>query len=383
MFLEMTTRRNTALIEAAKNLHQSGAILPDTYILDLDTILTNAKSLKKQADNSGIELFYMTKQIGRNPLVAKKLHEIGITNAVVVDFKEAEVMMEHNLPIGNIGHLVQIPYHMIEKVVNYNPNFITTYSMEMVKYIDDIAKKNNKKQKLLIKVIEPDDEIYAGQYGGFHLNELHALGELGQKLTNVEIAGLTSFPCFLLDNEDFELTHNVETIKQAKEILESYDLKINELNMPSATCVSTIPIIKKLGGTQGEPGHALTGTTPLHAKRELAEIPAMVYVSEVSHNLDGEAYFYGGGYYPRGHLENALVSHGKELVNDKVELFNNENIDYYLQMQHEHPVGSTVITAFRTQIFVTRSDVAVVSGIQNGQLKIEGVFDSSGNLKRR
>lgn len=383
MFLEMTTRRNTALIEAAKNLHQSGAILPDTYILDLDTILTNAKSLKKQADNSGIELFYMTKQIGRTPLVAKKLHEIGITNAVVVDFKEAEVMMEHNLPIGNIGHLVQIPYHMIEKVVNYSPKFITTYSMEMVKYINDIAKKNNKKQKLLIKVIEPDDEIYAGQYGGFHLNELHALGELGQKLTNVEIAGLTSFPCFLLDNEDFKLTHNVETIKQAKEILESYDLKINELNMPSATCVSTIPIIKKLGGTQGEPGHALTGTTPLHAKRELAEIPAMVYVSEVSHNLDGKAYFYGGGYYPRGHLENALVSHGKELVNDKVELFNNENIDYYLQMQHEHPVGSTVITAFRTQIFVTRSDVAVVSGIQNGQLKIEGIFDSSGNLIRR
>lgn len=383
MFLEMTTRKNRALIEAAKTLHQSGAILPDTYVLDLDTILENAKSLKKQADKSGIELFYMTKQIGRNPLVAKKIHEIGITNAVVVDFKEAEIMMKHHLPIGNIGHLVQIPYHMIEKVVNYNPKFITVYSLEMIKRIEEVAKKNNKKQKLLVKIIEPEDEIYAGQYGGFHLNELHALGKLSQKLTNVEIAGLTSFPCFLLEGESFQLTHNVETMKQAKQILESYDLKINDLNMPSATCVNTIPIIKELGGTHGEPGHALTGTTPLHATKDLVETPAMVYVSEVSHNLDGKAYFYGGGYYPRGHLKNALINQGGELIHDEVEPFNSENIDYYLQTKKEHPVGSTVIAAFRTQIFVTRSDVAVVSGIQKGQLKVEGIFDSSGNLIRR
>ncbi len=44
--------------------------------------------------------------------------------------------------------------------------------------------------------------------------------------------------------------------------------------------------------------------------------------------------------------------------------FSDENIDYYLSTQKEHPIGSTVIAAFRTQIFVTRSDVAVVSGIQ-------------------
>ena len=37
------------------------------------------------------------------------------------------------------------------------------------------------------------------------------------------------------------------------------------------------------GATQIEPGHGLTGTTPLHAVEDLPETPAVVYLSEVSH----------------------------------------------------------------------------------------------------
>ena len=51
----------------------------------------------------------MTKQFGRNPYVAQKIHDAGIEKAVVVDFKEALIMMEQGLPLGNVGHLVQIP----------------------------------------------------------------------------------------------------------------------------------------------------------------------------------------------------------------------------------------------------------------------------------
>ena len=116
---------------------------------------------------------------------------------------------------------------------------------------------------------------------------------------------------------------------------------------------------------------------------DLPEKPAMVYVSEVSHNLDGQAYFYGGGYYRRGHFSSALIGDAHSLVRDNVNPFSDENIDYYLSTQREHPIGSTVIAAFRTQIFVTRSDVAVVSGIQKGITKIEGIYDSLGNLIRR
>ena len=50
---------------------------------------------------------------------------------------------------------------------------------------------------------------------------------------------------------------------------------------------------------------------------ELPEIPALVYVSEISHNLDGHSYFYGGGYYRRGHFENVEVVNGDNVVFDK------------------------------------------------------------------
>ena len=56
---------------------------------------------------------------------------------------------------------------------------------------------------------------------------------------------------------------------------------------------------------------------------------------------------------------------------------------YLLVTKLTHEVGATVLAAFRTQIFVTRSDVAVVSGIQTGQPRIEGIYDSLGKQIRR
>ena len=153
--------------------------------------------------------------------------------------------------------------------------------------------------------------------------------------------------------------------------------------MPSATCSVTIPEIRKLGGHQGEPGHALTGTTPLHAVLDLPEIPALVYVSEISHNLDGHSYFYGGGYYRRGHFENVEVVNGDNVVFDTVLPLKDESIDYYIETKNEHPVGATVIGSFRTQIFVTRSDLAIVSGLQSGKPHLVGIYDSLGNKVRR
>ena len=38
MLLDMTQQRNPKLIEASLELHQQGAISPNTYVLDLDTV---------------------------------------------------------------------------------------------------------------------------------------------------------------------------------------------------------------------------------------------------------------------------------------------------------------------------------------------------------
>lgn len=384
MFLDVTRRRNPNLLKAATMLHQTGLILPDTYVLDLDSIEKNAMYLAEQARKNEIQLFYMTKQLGRNPLIAQKVQAAGIEKAVVVDYKEALVMMEQGLLLGNVGHLVQIPKQLLRKIMAYGTEYITIYSLQILQDIANIAKELGIVQKILVKVVEKEDQIYEGQFGGFHLAELKKLVAFAKMHPTIQLAGVTSFPCFLFDGvSELTPTHNIKTIERAKTILGEEGIQISEVNVPSATCSATIPLIKQIGGTQGEPGHALTGTTPLHAKFDLPEIPAMVYVSEVSHNLDGHGYFYGGGYYRRGHFESVMINGEKETQTDRIIPFGNESIDYYLSTVEEHEIGATVLAAFRTQIFVTRSDVAVVSGIQTGAPKIEGIYDSLGKLVRR
>ena len=81
-----------------------------------------------------------------------------------------------------------------------------------------------------------------------------------------------------------EATENVNTLIRAVKVLQNeFGIEIEQINMPSATCASTIPIIKELGGTHGEPGHGFTGTTPYHPTHDLPEVPSILYVSEVSH----------------------------------------------------------------------------------------------------
>ena len=99
MFLEAIVRKNNKLIEAGFRLHQSGDITPDSYIIDVDTFLVNAEKILKKAEKYNIKLYYMLKQIGRNPYLAKKLEEMGYAGAVVVDFREAEIIMKNNLKI--------------------------------------------------------------------------------------------------------------------------------------------------------------------------------------------------------------------------------------------------------------------------------------------
>lgn len=382
MFLQKTIKRNSKLIEVAFNLHRNGIINPDTYVIDLDTLIRNAKAIKQEADKYKLKLYFMTKQLGRNPIICKDLVKLGYDGAVVVDFKEAELMINNNIKIGNIGHLVQIPNKMIRKVLISKPEYITVYSLEKAREINSICNELNLKQKVMIRVLDYNDSLYSGQYGGFFIEEIKDVMPELLKLKNIDVKGVTSFPCFLYDKNTNKInpTNNVRTLIKAKSILEEqFGLKICEVNMPSVTCVENMRLIKECGGTQGEPGHGLTGTTPYHKNNNGAEIQSMVYISEISHNLKKKSYCYGGGYYRRSHLTNAIVGKSiKDYKCAKVVPPSDESIDYYLELQDNFDVSDTVIMAFRTQIFVTRSKVAIVSGIQNGNPKVLGIFDSQG-----
>ncbi len=387
MFLEKTVERNKELVQAAFNLHREGVILPDTYVIDLDTLIENARKIKEEADKYGIKLYFMTKQIGRNPIIAREFMKLGYEGAVVVDFKEAEVMINNNINIGHVGHLVQVPKALIEKVVKSKPEYITVYTIEKAKEINEACEKFGLKQNIMLRVLGENDNLYSGQYGGFKLEELKEIGKELIKLKNLNIAGVTSFPCFLYDTESNEIkrTNNIDTIKEAKVILErEFNINIEQLNMPSATCVNSIKKIYEEGGTHGEPGHGLTGSTPYHKYNNGVELPAMIYVSEVSHNLLDKGYCYGGGHYRRSNMENALV--GESIDNSKIVKITpptDESIDYHFELSEKCNVSDTVIMAFRTQIFVTRSNVALVKGIQKGKPEIIGVYDSQGQLVKK
>jgi predicted amino acid racemase len=384
MFLDATLRRNPKLIDTAFKLHSEGSIEPDTYILDLDTILKNAEAIKAEADKHGIKLYFMTKQFGRNPYVSKELMKLGYEGAVTVDYREAEILAANSIALGHLGHLVQIPKNKIETLLRAKPEFITVYSIEKAKEISEAAAKLGINQKIMIRVIDEGDTLYPAQYGGFALGELVEKAEEIIKLPNLILSGVTSFPCFLYDESagNIKETNNLYTIKRAKSLLEEkLNLKIEQINMPSATCCSNVENIARHGGTHGEPGHGILGTTPIHAVSQQAEVPAIVYVSEISHNLGSKSFCYGGGHYRRSHMESALIGRDLETaVKCKVETPEMESIDYHFTLNGRANVSDAVVMAFRTQVFVTRSKVAVVKGIQMGKPEIVGIYDSQGIL---
>lgn len=386
MFLNILLKRNPNLAQAAFDLHQSGLIEPDTYILDMDAIEYNGKAIKEEADRYDIKMYFMTKQFGRNPYVAAELMKLGYDGAVAVDYRESELLYQNNIKLGHVGHIVQIPSREVEKMLQRNPEVITVYSIEKAEEISKAAKKLNITQKIMLRVVDENDIILPGQDGGFDTKELLEKALAILEMPNIELHGLTSFPCFLVD-KDLEVikeTHNAITLIQSQRLLEDrLNIKLNQINMPSATCVSSVQRIAEMGGTHGEPGHGILGTTPIHVLGDQVEIPAVVYVSEVSHNFGSMGYCYGGGHYRRSHMGSALV--GRDLgTADRMDVKppDSNSIDYYIEIMRNARVGDTALFSFRTQIFVTRSRVAVVKGISTGKPRIVGIYDSHGRSIR-
>ena len=384
MFVKRLQKDNPKFIDAMVHLQQAGQLLPDSYAVDMERFRANGKAIADSAKAKGIKLYFMLKQIGRNPVLAQELVKLGYDGAVVVDFKEAQVMMRHNIPIGNVGHLVQIPEGMVKDVVAYGPEVITVYTADKVRSISRAARELGREQKLLIRVFGDGDMIYPGQTAGIHLNELKSFVEEIRSLPGIRIAGITSFPCFLYNAEvdDIAPTPNLDTVLKAKEILLGCGITPEIINTPSTTCCRTLELMAEHGCNCGEPGHGLTGTTPLHVEHEQPEKSCIAYVSEISHNFDGLGYCYGGGFYRRGHAEHALVGRSfADLRPMKVIPPAVEAIDYHFGLSEGCTVGETVIMAFRFQVFVTRSDMVLIEGVASGEPRISGVWDSLGNKK--
>jgi len=379
MFLNVTSRKNPDLIKTGVNLHQSGEIPPNTYIIDVDVLKENTKEMSRVATDNGFELYFMLKQLGRLPEIGHLIVENGIEKAVAVDFDEGKLLAENGIKIGNIGHLVQPGKNQWLEVLSWNPEVVTVFSYERAKQVSEAARKMDKQQDILLKILGPGDKIYQAQEGGIPLEDFSTTVDDIRRLDNVHIVGVTSFPNLEINQEKEKMvpTNNMKTLLQGKKILLEKGIPLKQTNGPSGTSSETIPYLVSQGITHGEPGHGLTGTTPLHALRDLPEEPAIIYVSEVSHAYKEYYQVIAGGYYGRSNMENCLVGHDEQtILNRQVHAYQNnpDAIDYYGLIDRSDKfsidIGDTAIFAFRTQIFVTRAHVALVEGIQTGKPRI-------------
>lgn len=85
MFLNKILAKNAKLVESCVELHQSGLIPANSYVIDLDTLAKNTRYLAENGKKNNLKVFAMTKQIGRNPGALNTLKANGIDSCVCVD----------------------------------------------------------------------------------------------------------------------------------------------------------------------------------------------------------------------------------------------------------------------------------------------------------
>jgi predicted amino acid racemase len=143
MFLDQIRKYNPDLLTVALEFHQSGEIPPSCFIIDLDMVVKNTHILVGSAQKNNLSQYFITKQVGFNPIFAREVSKNGISKAVSVDWNEALSLLRNKIPLGHVGHLVQIPNCFFEKILQSNPEVVTVFSFEKAHQLSEIAKKNH------------------------------------------------------------------------------------------------------------------------------------------------------------------------------------------------------------------------------------------------
>jgi predicted amino acid racemase len=377
MFVDALMRRNPKLIDAALELHARGDVPPATFVIDLEQVERNAGLLARKAEAADISLYFMSKQIGRNPLVAERVART-IPAAVAVELDEALTLARAGIRLGHIGHLVQIPAQFMETALSLEPEVMTVFSFEKAAQVSAAAKAIGRDQALLLRVRGPGDFFYPGQEGGIPLSSVAETWERIAELDNVRLAGLTSYPVFAYVDGGFIAMPNLATLQAAAESVGG----VEQLNAPGHTSAAVLSLLARSPATHAEPGHALTGTTPLAADEDTPELPACCMISEVSHVDDDHVWVFGGSFYSRGNCRTGVLRHGSRTSRLEVCEFPADAIDYYRPLVRdgvEASVGDPVVFAYRFQAFTSRAKVAAVDGVGKEEPVVVGLHDGLGN----
>jgi predicted amino acid racemase len=248
-----------------------------------------------------------------------------------------------------------------------------------------------REQPLLARIQAPGDRFYPGHEGGFAVDQAVGIADRLDALPGVRFAGVTTFPALLFDSERRIVapTPNLATLTRAARSLAACGRSGVEINAPGTTSAATLGMLAEAGATQVEPGHGLTGTTPLHAVADLPETPAVAYLTEVSHRHAGRAYCFGGGLYVDpvfpDYPVRALVTAEPTVAAAAVlpvEIPPPAAIDYYGMIDFADrstiAAGDSVVFGFRPQAFATRAFVVGLKGVSSGAATPGVVCTASG-----
>jgi predicted amino acid racemase len=392
MFLDVLRRRNPKFLEAAMALHRQGKIPANAYVLDLDAVEANARLLKTEADRLGLMIFAMTKQVGRSSSFCHAVMRGGIDRAVAVDMACARATHRAGLQIGHLGHLQQVARHEAAAAAErFRPDYWTVFNDVKATEAAAGAAAAGYVQNLLARIRADGDTFYRGHEGGFDAGDMTAVADGLDRLDGARFAGITTFPALLFDHQTRKVlpTHNFATLTKAAEALAKAGRTDIEVNAPGTTSSVLLQGLADAGATQCEPGNGLHGTTALHVVEDLPELPAVCYLTEVSHLSGGKAYCFGGGFYidpifPEYDVR-AIVADEPTVAAASlrsVEVPPPSAIDYYAMIEATGPnppkPGDTAVFGFRGQAFVTRAYIVGVSGISRGAPKVESIENGFG-----
>ncbi len=394
MFLQALLERNPGFVQAAVQLHQHGLIPANSYVLDLDAIGANTRHLCSEAHDLGLTVYPMTKQIGRASAALEVIAGGGADGFVAVDMACARPIVRSGHNLGHLGHLVQVPRGEAGVAAALEPDFWTVFSLNKAEEAAAAARARGRAQRLLVRVYDDGDEFYPGHEGGIPLGGLPSMIDHIAALDGAFFAGLTTFPALLYDaaSQSARITPNMRTLSRAAAIARRHRAcpETLHINAPGTTSSQVLSQLAEAGATQVEPGHGLSGTTPLHAVRDLPEVPAVLYLSEIAHVHMGVPMCFGGGLYVDpvfgDYQVRAVVAGDPSEISTRpvpVEMPSTAAIDYYAKLtpaaSRSFAEGASVVFGFRVQAFVTRAFVVGVAGVTRGDPRVAGVWNGFGD----
>jgi predicted amino acid racemase len=397
-------RRNPRLVRAAATLHQRAEIPADCYVADLESIRANAVLVKRAAERAGLSVYFEAKEVGRAPVICRELQSLGFDRAIAIDIEEADTLHRNGFRVGHVGHLGQIPSGDVRRIVTeVRPDVITVYSYEKAAQIATVARGAGLHQRLLIRVNGDDDVISPVVSGGTPESDALALVGRIEALDGVSLAGLTTYPGmrFDLSRQEWVATTNFHTMLRVRQaIVQTLGVEVGQINPAGNNCAASLSAMAALGATHCEPGQAFVGGLVANGFTDQPEVPAIAYVSEVTHHWAGTPYFYAPSM-----VANATIGVWNDVYYDtlvaSVSRPGSDPLSGLARTRPQHyaasdptawiygalalgrgttaAVGDSVVCGFRCQVYRSNGGrLAVVDGIQSGEPTVVALYDRNG-----